>query len=324
MKYYAGLDLGGTFVKGGIVDEVGNMIRTDKIPTGKDRPYGEIAADMAGLVEKLAAAADIPLSEISAVGIGSPGTIDSKRGVIYYSNNIAWKNVPLCSEIEKRLNKKAYVTNDANAAALGEAWCGAGSKYNSIVFITLGTGVGGGVIIDGKLFEGYRSAGAELGHAVIRMGGEKCTCGRKGCFEAYASATALIRQTIAAMKKHPESKLWEICGNDLEKVEGKTAFEGVALNDAVAKRVVSRYIGYLAEGLINICNEFRPEAIVLGGGVCGAGDVLLKPLKRRINRYIYGGTKYAPVKIEIASLGNDAGLMGAVKYAIDCSGGKKN
>ena len=153
---------------------------------------------------------------------------------------------------------------------------------------------------------------------VIRMGGAQCTCGRKGCFEAYASATALIRQTREAMEKHPESKLWDLCGGDLEKVEGKTAFDGQALGDETAKRIVSRYVKYLAEGLVNICNEFRPEAIVLGGGVCGAGDVLLKPLKRRINRYIYGGTKYAPVKVVIASLGNDAGLVGAVKYAIDC------
>ena len=284
MKYYAGLDLGGTFVKGGIVDETGAIVRADKIPTGKDRPYGEIAADMAGLVRKIAADANVSM----------------------------WNNVPLCAEIEKNLGIRAFVTNDANAAALGEAWCGAGRKYGSIVFITLGTGVGGGVIIDGKLFQGFRSAGAELGHVVIRMGGAQCTCGRKGCFEAYASATALIRQTREAMEKHPESKLWDLCGGDLEKVEGK------ALGDETAKRIVSRYVKYLAEGLVNICNEFRPEAIVLGGGVCGAGDVLLKPLKRRINRYIYGGTKYAPVKVVIASLGNDAGLVGAVKYAIDC------
>ena len=318
MKYYAGLDLGGTFVKGGIVDETGAIVRADKIPTGKDRPYGEIAADMAGLVRKIAADANVSMSDVAAVGIGSPGTIDSKNGVIYYSNNIAWNNVPLCAEIEKNLGIRAFVTNDANAAALGAAWCGAGRKYGSIVFITLGTGVGGGVIIDGKLFQGFRSAGAELGHVVIRMGGAQCTCGRKGCFEAYASATALIRQTREAMEKHPESKLWDLCGGDLEKVEGKTAFDGQALGDETAKRIVSRYVKYLAEGLVNICNEFRPEAIVLGGGVCGAGDVLLKPLKRRINRYIYGGTKYAPVKVVIASLGNDAGLVGAVKYAIDC------
>ena len=232
--------------------------------------------------------------------------------------NLGWENVPIAAELAKLTQKPAFALNDANAAALGEAWCGAGRKYGSIVFITLGTGVGGGVIIDGKLFQGFRSAGAELGHVVIRMGGAQCTCGRKGCFEAYASATALIRQTREAMEKHPESKLWDLCGGDLEKVEGKTAFDGQALGDETAKRIVSRYVKYLAEGLVNICNEFRPEAIVLGGGVCGAGDVLLKPLKRRINRYIYGGTKYAPVKVVIASLGNDAGLVGAVKYAIDC------
>ncbi len=315
MKYYAGLDLGGTFVKGGIVDEKGNIIVADKIPTGKEREYCEIAEDMANLVKTLTKKAGLSIEDIVAVGIGSPGTIDSKNGVIYYSNNIAWSNVPLCKEIEKNLGKKAYVTNDANAAALGESWVGAGKKYNSIVFITLGTGVGGGVIIDGKLFEGYRSAGAELGHAVIKMGGEKCTCGRRGCFEAYASATALIRQTKAAMLKNRSSKLWQVVGGDIEKVEGKTVFD--ALGDKTADKVLANYVKYLSEGLCNIINEFRPEAIVLGGGVCGAGDTLLKPLKRKINRNVYGGVKYAPVKVEIASLGNDAGLVGAVKYAID-------
>jgi len=317
MKYYAGLDLGGTFVKGGIVDEKGNILIAGKVPTGKERHYSEIAADMANLIKDLAKKANISMDDVIAVGIGSPGTIDSKNGVIYYSNNIAWNNVPLCAEIEKNLNKKAFVTNDANAAALGESWVGAGKKYNSIVFITLGTGVGGGVIIDRKLFEGFRSAGAELGHAVIKMGGEKCTCGRRGCFEAYASATALIRQTKTAMNKDKTSKLWQVVEGDLEKVEGKTVFDGIALGDKTAKKVLNNYIKYLSEGLANIINEFRPQAIVLGGGVCGAGDVLLKPLKRKINKIVYGGVKYAPVKVEIASLGNDAGLVGAVKYAID-------
>ena len=235
MNYYAGLDLGGTFIKCGIVDENGNIIIKDKIPTGKDRPYAEIAADMAEFVKTLANRAGV---EVKAVGIGSPGTIDSKRGVIVFSNNIYWKNVPLAKEIQKRLGLPVAITNDANAAALGEQFCGAGKKYQSLVFITLGTGVGGGIVLDGELFEGYRSAGTEIGHEVIRVGGEKCTCGRRGCFEAYSSATALIRQTVRAMEKNPDSALWKVCPN-VEDVNGKTAFDGALLGDKTAQKVLS-------------------------------------------------------------------------------------
>ncbi len=315
MNYYAGLDLGGTFVKGGIVDEQGRILIKDKIPTGKERPYKEIAADMAQLVEDLAQRAGINKDDVKAVGIGSPGTIDSEHGVIVYSNNISWEKVPLCSAIKDQLGLPVFITNDANAAALGENFCGAGKLYSSMVFITLGTGVGGGIVIDGKIFEGNRSAGAEIGHEVIRFGGEKCTCGRRGCFEAYASATALIRQTQAAMRKNPESGLWKICPS-IDDVDGKTAFDGMRAGDKTAEKVVKNYIRYLAEGVANLINVFRPQAIVLGGGVCAEGENLLVPLRRKVSRLVYGGMKYAPVKIVTASLGNDAGLCGAARLAM--------
>lgn len=312
MNYYAGIDLGGTFIKCGIVDEEGKIVVKDKIPTGKERPYAEIAADMAKLVKDLAASAGV---EVKAAGIGSPGTIDSKNGVIVYSNNIQWSKVPLAKEVEKNLSLPVAITNDANAAALGENFCGAGKKYRSMILVTLGTGVGGGIVIDGKLFEGNRSAGTEIGHEVIRMRGEKCTCGRRGCFEAYASATALINQTKRAMIKNPDSALWKAAGS-LDEVNGKTAFDAAETGDRAATRVVRNYIAYLAEGIANLINSFRPEAVLLGGGVCAQGDGLLKPLRRKVARLVYGGMKYAPVKIETASLGNDAGLCGAAALAM--------
>lgn len=314
MNYYAGIDLGGTFIKCGIVDEDGKILIKEKIPTGKDRPYAEIAGDMAELVSALAKRAGVPAGGLTAAGIGSPGTIDSTKGTIVYNNNLGWKKVPLAAEVKKRLGVSVFVTNDANAAALGESFAGAAKQYSSSIFVTLGTGVGGGIIIGGKLFEGNRSAGAEIGHMVIRMGGEKCTCGRKGCLEAYASATALIRQTRHAMEKNRESALWKIAPT-LEEVDGKTAFDGMRAGDAAAERVVKNYISYLAEGLANLANIFRPEAIVLGGGVCAEGEALLTPLRRRVNRLLYGGTKYAPVELLTASLGNDAGLVGAAHFA---------
>ncbi|MDE5897545.1 MAG: ROK family glucokinase [Clostridia bacterium] len=313
MKYYAGIDLGGTFVKCGIVDAEGKLLIKDKIPTGRERSFAEIARDMAAFTRSLAEKAGV---SVAAAGIGSPGIVDSAHGAIIYSCNLNWRNVLLADEVKRSLGVPVYVTNDANAAALGEQFCGAGKGYSDIVFVTLGTGVGGGIVMEGKLFEGHKSAGAEIGHIVIRMKGERCGCGRRGCFEAYASATALIRQTKRAMQKHPESKLWELCGGDIEKVDGKTSFDGMRAGDRTAKRVVSNYIEYLSEGVTNLCNEFRPEAILLGGGISAEGDYLIQPLIKHVNRKIYGGAEYAPVSIVKASLGNDAGMFGAARFAM--------
>lgn len=317
VKYYAGIDLGGTFVKCGIVSSEGELIVKDKIPTGSQRPYSEIAEDMANLAKRLAERAGVKLE---AVGVGSPGTIDSKNGVVVYSNNIVWKDVPLGEKIRESLNVPVYLTNDANAAALGESYMGAGKDFDSIVLITLGTGVGSGIVIDKELYEGGRSAGTEVGHTVIRMKGEKCTCGRFGCWEAYASATALINQTKTAMKKHPASAMWELCGGDIEKVDGKTAFDAMRAGDKTGTQVVKKYISYLGEGLTNVANIFRPDAILLGGGICAEGETLLKPLRKFLKNSLYGGVAYAPVKILSATLGNDAGTFGAARLAMSASG----
>ncbi len=313
MKYYAGIDLGGTFVKCGIVSEEGELLIKDKMPTQRGRSFAEIAGDMARLAGALAEKAGVSLS---GAGVGSPGVVDSKNGAIVYSCNLNWRNAALAEEMESVLGVPVCVTNDANAAALGEQFIGAGKGFRNVVFVTLGTGVGGGIVIDGKLFEGFRSAGAEIGHTVIRMNGERCGCGRKGCFEAYASATALIRQTRRAMEKHPESEMWKLCGGDPEKADGRTSFDGMRAGDRTAKTVVKNYIGYLSEGVTNLCNEFRPEAVLLGGGISAEGDTLVKPLSELVDRKIYGGTDYAPVKILKASLGNDAGMFGAARFAM--------
>lgn len=320
MKYYAGIDLGGTFVKCGILDENGNLLVKDKIPTGAERPYGEVARDMAEFALRLAKKAGVTLY---AAGIGSPGTVDSANGVIVYSNNIRWENVPIGRTVGELLKIPVSVTNDANAAALGESYAGAGRKLKNIVLLTLGTGVGGGIVLDGKLFEGGRSAGTEIGHTVIRMNGLRCTCGRRGCLEAYASATALVRQTKETMIRHPESAMWKLCGGNTDNVDGKTSFDGALAGDKAAKNVVNRYIGYLAEGVADICNVFRPDAVLLGGGVSAQDEKLLKPLRRKVDKMMFGGTKYAPVKILTAILGNDAGLYGAARLAMIDGGRKK-
>lgn len=310
-KYYGGIDLGGTFIKCGIVDEDGKILVSDKIPTGVERPYGEVIADMANLVKRLEKEAGIA---IRGVGVGSPGMIDSENGVVRYSNNFGWRNVPLVAELKKQFDVPVKVTNDANAAALGESFCGAGKKYRSMVLVTLGTGVGSGIVIDRKLFEGNGSAGAELGHMVICRGGEKCTCGRRGCFEAYASATALIRQTKRAMETHRDSAMWKLCEGGA--VDGKTAFNGMRLGDEAATGVVRDYIAYLGAGIVNIANIFRPEIILLGGGICKEGETLLQPLREYLAGEVFGGEEDVPVKLAVATLGNDAGVCGAARLAM--------
>ena len=307
-NYYIGIDLGGTFIKGGIVNELGEIIACDKTPTESEFGGGKVASNIVKLAESLLERTGISKTEIVGLGIGSPGMIDSKKGEVVFSGNLNWTHFPIAEETSKRIGLPVKLANDANVAALGETKFGCGKAYDNTILVTLGTGVGGGIVIDGKLFEGYRSAGAELGHAVLMVGGEQCTCGRKGCFEAYASATALIRDTKRAMEADKSSKMWEIGG--LDEVTGKTPFDYYDADES-AKAVVDRYITMLGAGLTNLANEFRPEAIILGGGVCAQGDALLKPLQAFLDREIFAGEKGPRVQLLIATLGNNAGLLGA-------------
>ena len=307
-KKYIGIDLGGTFIKGGIVDEKGNILCQDKTPTQSDKGAEQVSKNIATLCETLLKRAGVDKKEIVGIGMGVPGMIEPEKGVVVYANNLGWENFAIGETLEQLTGLPVKIANDANVAALGETKFGCGKEYDNTVFITLGTGVGGGIVINGKLFEGYRGAGAELGHAVIVAGGEPCSCGRKGCWEAYASATALIRDTKRAMQKNANSKLWEV--GTLEKVDGKTAFD-YKNTDETAKAVVDNYLEKLGVGLVNIANELRPQAIILGGGVCAQGDELVKPLQAQMDREIYAGNKGPAVKIITATLGNSAGLLGA-------------
>ena len=307
-KYYIGIDLGGTFIKGGIVDDSGNVLTSGKVPTECEKGGSRVAMNIANLCKSMLKNVNMKTGDIVGIGMGSPGMIDSEKGEVVFSGNLNWEHFPVCAEIEKLIALPVKIANDANVAALGETKFGCGKNYKDTVMITLGTGVGGGIIIGGKLFEGNRSAGAELGHCVIVAGGEQCSCGRKGCFETYASATALIRDTKRAMQANKDSKMWEI--GDLEKVTGKTAFD-YKETDKAAKEVVDNYIEKLGVGVTNIANELRPEAIILGGGVCAQGDNLVKPLQAFVEREIFAGARGPKVDILIATLENSAGILGA-------------
>ena len=310
-KYYVGIDLGGTFIKGGIVDEAGKILLVDKTPTEKKKGCDGadgVAANIAALVKSLLERQNLTTKDVVGIGMGAPGMIDSTTGVVLYWSNMGWKDFELGAKLEKLTGLPVKIANDANVAALGEVKFGVARKFNSAVMITLGTGVGGGIVVDGKLVEGNKGAGAELGHSVIVVDGEQCTCGRKGCLEAYASATALIRNTKRAMEAHKDSKMWEI--GSIENVDGKTAFD-YRKKDEYAKEVVDSYIKHLACGLVNFANVFRSEVIILGGGVCAEGDNLVKPLQAIVDREIFAGKIGPQVPIVTAELGNSAGLLGA-------------
>ena len=308
-KYYIGIDVGGTFIKGGIVDENGNISADGKIATECKRGGDNVSDNIAALINDLIEKSGVESGKIVGVGMGVPGYIDSKRGVVVYAGNLSLSDYHIAEEVKKRAGFDVKVANDANVAALGEKKFGSGKEFNDLVLITLGTGVGAGVIIDGKLFEGNRSAGTEIGHEVIVFGGEKCTCGRAGCFEAYASANALIRDTIRAMNEHKDSKMWEI--GSTENVTGKTAFD-YASTDECAAKVVDRYEDMLACGITNVANAFRPEAILIGGGVSAQGDNLIVPLTKKVEAQLFGYKFGSPsVILRIASLGNKAGTLGA-------------
>lgn len=312
MKYYIGIDLGGTNIAAGLVGEDGTLFTRLSVPTRSGRSAGEIVEDMADLAKKAAQEGNVSWEEIEAVGMGVPGTANKETGIVEYANNLGFYDEPLVSMMEKALpGKKIRFDNDANAAAWGEYTAGSGKGVKSMLAVTLGTGVGGGIILDGKLYEGVNYAAGEFGHFTIDRNGIVCNCGRKGCFEAYASATALISQTKEAMLDNPQSILWELCGGETENVEGKTLFDGVRREDAAALFVFDRYVEYLAAGLLDLINIFQPELICIGGGISKAGDLLLDPLKRIIDQEDYARTSKRRTRITAAVLDNDAGLIGA-------------
>lgn len=311
--YYLGIDLGGTNIAVGVVDENNNIVIKDSVPTKAQRPAEEIVIDMANLCRDLLERAGIPLSEVAYAGIAAPGSIDPEEGRVVYANNLPFRDFPIADLLRKHLSsiEKVYLENDANAAAYGEALAGAARGTRYAVMITLGTGLGGGIVIDGKVYSGFNYAGAELGHIVIEYDGKPCTCGRKGCWESYSSATGLIRMTKEKMSETKDTLMWEMAEGSLDNVSGKTAFAAMKEGDRAAAEVVDMYISYLACGITNIINIFQPEVLCIGGGVCREGDYLVKPLLEKVNAEQYTRDLKKQTEIKIAELGNDAGIIGA-------------
>ncbi len=310
--YYLGVDLGGTNIAVGLVTEDGKIIASDSTPTLAEREYPEIVADMAKVCKKVVADAGVDMSEVASIGIGSPGSIDSENGVVLYANNLKFNQAPIAAELKKHIDLPVNIENDANAAAYGE-YIANGNGADDFVFITLGTGVGGGIIIDKKLYKGFNGIGGELGHITLVHNGKMCSCGNPGCWEAYASVTALISQTKEAIEKNPDSLMAKIAEENGE-VSGRTAFNAAKAGDAAGQAVVDQYRDYVASGLVSIINIFQPERIVIGGGISREGEYLLAPIREYCDKYGYNKI-LKKADIQVATLYNDAGIIGAALAA---------
>jgi len=317
--YKIGIDLGGTNIAVGIVDDGYNIIAKGSVPTKADRAADEIIKDMGGLCSKLVNEAGLTADDIEYAGIATPGTANRDEGIVEYANNLPFKRFPIAATLQKYFNvKKVYIDNDANAAAKGESVAGAAKGCNHVVFITLGTGLGGGVIIDKKVYSGFNFAGAELGHTVIVYNGRQCTCGRKGCWEAYSSATGLINLTKDKLAVETDTVMHRLVEENNGEVSGRTAFTAAKQGDRAGQEVVDEYIEYLACGITNIINIFQPEVLCIGGGVCNEGDYLMNPILERVGleQYTRENIRSRKTQIKIAALGNDAGIIGAAVLGV--------
>ena len=309
MRYCIGVDLGGTNIAVGLIDLDGKVILHKKsVKTRAPRPCVEISEDIKELCLALCEMEGIDLSLVEWIGIATPGIV--KSGVVVEAVNLGWKNEHFGEILAQMTDRPTFVANDANAAAYAEAKWGCGVGENSLIAVTLGTGIGGGIILDGKIWEGFNGFAAELGHMVIDVGGRRCACGLRGCLEAYCSATALVHETRRMMKLYPDSLLWEVAKGDLDNVDGRTAFEALAMGDSAAHQVIHDFVNYLAIGIANIINVFQPSVVCVGGGISGQGEELMRPLRERL-KYTSFGTKDMRTRVEAAVYKNDAGIIGA-------------
>ncbi len=290
-----GIDIGGTDTKIGLIDVHQHIIAKQTIKTNAVRPAEKVIDEIGKAALALLEQQKIPMDQCVGVGIGVPGTVDRKQGIVRYSNNIGWEDVDVVKEMEAHLPIPIYIANDADCAALGETIAGAGRDYQDVIMLTLGTGVGGGIILDGSIYEGKGIGGSELGHMVIVENGEQCTCGRKGCLEAYVSATALIRDARKSI------------GKELTPEE----IFSMAREDEVLKEIVDSYIRRLGVGIVNIVNIFRPQLVLLGGRIAAQGEVLTKPLSESMMQSCFGKNRSEIPELRVASLGNEAGIVGA-------------
>ena len=311
-----GVDIGGTSIKGAAVTKEGKVLDVFSMPVEKEDSQEEVINKLIIKINSYIKEMGFKKEELLGIGCGVPGVSDTKAGVVTYSNNLQWYELPIVKMIEEGTGLPVRITNDANAAALGEAKFGAGKKFKNMLTVAIGTGVGGGIIINGELYEGNLGKAAEIGHMVVEVDGKLCTCTRRGCLESYASATAIIRDTQEMMDKHPDSKMWEVA-KELGKVDGRVAFKAARQGDVAALEVVDQYVFYLCEGILNYCNIFRPNLVILSGGIANEGDYLFDKVNSYLALQQYGYPKSPVVKVVPAQLGYDSGKIGAASLLFE-------
>lgn len=307
---YIGIDLGGTNIAAGIVNEEGKILFKGERKTLVGRPYQQIIQDMGELAVELLKNASISVEEIAAIGVGIPGIGDNRTGNIIFCTNLFWNNIPLREELQKYINLPVYIENDATVAGFAESVAGISKNSRSSVFLTLGTGVGAGIIIDGKPWVGAHGVASEIGHITLEIDGIPCTCGKDGCLERYCSATALIRMGKEACYMHPNCAIARACEGDLEKMSAKIIVDAAKEGDDIAVRLFHRYCRYLALAVNTVTSFLDPEIVVLGGGVSKAGSFLLDTVRAKLPHYLmYKELPYP--ELALAELGNDAGIIGS-------------
>lgn len=307
---YLGIDVGGTGIKIGVVDQNGCILAQGETPTHVGRPFADIVRDMGLCALDVLNKGGFSAEDVASIGVGVPGVANQQTGVVIFCTNLHWTNEPLREELQKYINKPVYIDNDATVAGYAESICGVSVGCHSSVFLTLGTGVGGGIVINGRPWSGFHGVGSEIGHIPMDIDGEPCTCGNHGCLERYCSATALIRMGREAAKAHPESALNKACGGDCEKINAKMVIDCAKEGDAAADEVFRRYVKYMGLALDTIVAFLDPEMIILGGGVSKAGSFLLDAIRAEVPKYLlFKSLPFA--RIEIARLGADAGMIGA-------------
>lgn len=318
MRYDIGLDVGGTNLSSGVVDEEGRVISHAVLPAGASRSIEEITADMAKVSLMAVENAGLTLKDMDSWGIAMPSYVNPKTGLLVHANCFGWRNVPIYQYLDSRMDLPIFIENDANCAVLGEMAAGAAKNVQNVVLLTLGTGVGGGIILNGRIYSGADGLGAELGHTKLFFRGRRCTCGQLGCIDGYCSARGLAETAREMLTEG--TLLWDLCHHDIRKLEARMVTEAVQMGDQTAMGIWDLYLSQLAASISNFIAIFRPEAVILGGGVAKAGDLLLQPLRQKVQECTFAAAEIGIPDIRLAKAGNDAGIIGAAmlkKQGID-------
>lgn len=313
--YFLGVDLGGTKILTALADEEGTVLARKKMPTEANKGLEHVLENIHTSIKKVLDESGVKVKDIVSMGVGSPGPLDVDKGIIYLAPNLGWENVPITSLLEEKTGIKVILENDANAAALGEKWFGAGQDVDNLIYVTVSTGIGGGIIINKEIYRGANAGAGEVGHMVIDPDGPLCGCGNRGCFETLASGTALVRKGRKAVEKGKDTILKKLSGGDINTIDGALIAKAARMKDSVALKIWDEIGEYLGIGLANLLNIFNPEMIILGGGVMKAGDLIMEPMLKSLKARAFKEA-FQSVEIKKAELGDDTGVIGAITVAM--------